>query len=63
MKAWVILSHLGSPFLPLTIWKKKNLCGSLCVLPEYFGEKKHPPPDYSCKSHDHDHQWADLVMA
>ncbi len=37
-------------------------CGSLCNFLEYFRKKK-LPTDYSCKSHDHDHQWADLVMA
>ncbi len=37
-------------------------CGSLCGLLEYFLEKK-LLPDYPCKSHDHDHQWADLVIA
>ncbi len=44
----------------LFIWKKKN-CVSLWRLLEYFYKKK-LPPDYQCKSHDYDHQWADLVM-
>ncbi len=34
---------------------------ALCCLLEYFHEKN-LPPDYPCKSHDHDHQWADLFM-
>ncbi len=64
MKALVILSHLWSPYLPLSClcMEKMNFCGSLCSLLEYFHEKL-LPPDYPCKSHDHDHQWADLVMA
>ncbi len=63
MKALVILSHSWSPMPPHTVdMEKKNFCGYLCHLMEYFREKK-IPPDYPCKSHDHDHQWADLVMA
>ncbi len=66
MKALVILSHWWSPFLPLTcLYGKMNFCGSLCGLLDYFLEKK-LLPDYPCKSHDshdHDHQWADFVMA
>ncbi len=46
----------------LFILKKRFFIGSLCGLLEYFCEKK-LPQDYPCKSHDHDHQWADLVMA
>ncbi len=45
----------------LFIWKN-NFCVSLCGLLEYFLEKK-LPSDYPCKSHDHDYQWAVLVMA
>ncbi len=41
MKAWVILSHSWSSFLPLTCGKM-NFCGSLCGLLEYFLEKKTP---------------------
>ncbi len=33
-----------------------NFCGSLCA------EKK-LPTYYPFKSHDHDHQWADLILA
>ncbi len=62
MKALVILHHSWSPFLPLTCLYGKNICGSLCSLLEYFLEKK-LLPDYPCKSHDHGHQWAALVMA
>ncbi len=29
----------------------------------FSSEKAPRPPDYPCKLHDHDHQWADLVMA
>ncbi len=39
-----------------------NFCGSLFGLLEYFCEEK-LSPEYPCKSHDHDHQWADFVMA
>ncbi len=63
MKTLVILSYSWSPFLPLTCLYGKNelLWGS--VQPsEVFSREKHSP-DYPCKSHDHDHQWADLVMA
>ncbi len=39
-----------------------NFCGSLWGLLEYFCKKK-LPSDYPIKSHDHDHQWAVLVIA
>ncbi len=57
MKALVILIHSWSPFLLLTC-----LCGSLCSILEYFLENQ-LVPDYPCKSHDYDQQWADYVMA
>ncbi len=41
--------HLSHLFIYMG---KMNFCGLLCVL-----------LDYPCQSHDHDHQWADLVMA
>ncbi len=55
--------HWLSPFLAfICLYGKMNFCGSLCGLLEYLFEKElllcNP-----CKSHDHDHQWADLVMA
>ncbi len=56
MKALVILfSHL------LVYIDKINFWASLCGLLEYFHKNK-LLTDYPCKSHDHDHQWADLVM-
>ncbi len=62
MKAFVILSHSWSPFLLLNcLYGKNNFCWSLCSLLEYFCDKK-LPPDYPCKSQDHNHQWADLFM-
>ncbi len=64
MKALVTLNHSWSPFLPLicSYGKNMNFCGFLCGLLEYFHDKKTPPRS-PCKSHNHDHQWADLVMA
>ncbi len=59
---YVIYNHHFSHLL--VYMEKMNLCGSLCMcgLLEYFCEKK-LRSDYQCKSHDHDHQWVDLVMA
>ncbi len=63
MKALAILSYSWSPFLPLTcLYGKMNFCGYLCGLLYYFLEKQ-LSSDYPCKSYDHDHQWAVLVMA
>ncbi len=60
MKALVILHHHFSHLLVnMEIIK---FCGYLCGLLEYCHKKK-LPPDYPCKSHVHDHQLADLVMA
>ncbi len=56
---WVIHDHHFSHVL--VCMEKMNFCGSLCSLLEYFIEKR-ILPDYLCKSHDHDHQWADFVM-
>ncbi len=57
MKALVILRHSWSPFLPLTcLYGKNEPLGGLLM---YFLEKK-LLTDYLGKSHDHDHQWADL---
>ncbi len=56
-----IKSHNMETFLPLTcLYAKNNFCP--WGLLEYFLEIK-LLPDYPCKSHDHDHQWVDLVMA
>ncbi len=65
MKAFVILNHSRSPFLSLTllIWGKINFCESLSDLLEYFLDIQKLPPDHPFKSHDWDHQWADLVVA
>ncbi len=59
MKALVIHDHHFSHLLVYI--KNINFCGYLCSILEYFQEKK-TPPDHPCKSHDHDYQWADLVM-
>ncbi len=64
MKVLVILSQSWSPFLPLTCsygkkWTVMGLCAALWSI---FLRKK-LLSDYTCKSHDHDHQWAYLVMA
>ncbi len=41
MKALIILSHSWSPILSLLIYmEKKNFCGAMCALLEYFREKK-----------------------
>ncbi len=62
MKALVILSNSWSPFLPLTCLygKKLTFVGLCTAFWSIFWEKL--PSDYPCKSHDHDHQWAVLVM-
>ncbi len=63
MKALIILSYSWSPFLKHTcLYGKVNFYGSLCSLLKYFLENK-LPSCYLCKSHDHDQQWADFVMA
>ncbi len=64
MKALDILSHLRSPFPPLTCLYGKNdffmgLSAAICSILM----RTKIPTDYPCKSPDHDHQWADLVMA
>ncbi len=60
MKALVILSHSWSLFSHLLVYKEQiNFSGSLYGLLEYFPEKKNS----SQIIHDHDHHWADLVMA
>ncbi len=65
MKAFVILSHSWSPFLSLTyLYGKKWTFVGLCVAFWCIILRKNSP--YICiymQSHDHDHQWADLVMA
>ncbi len=59
MKALVILNHSWSPFLPLTcLYGKNELLWSFGVF--LRGKLL---PDHPCKSHDHNHQWADLMMA
>ncbi len=63
MKALVILSHWWSPFLPLTSLYGKNELLWVYVWPSEVFSWEKLLPDYPCKSHDHDHQWADLVMA
>ncbi len=63
MKALVILSHSWSPFLPLTcLYGKNELFGVSVWTSGVFSWEK-LLPDYPFKSHDHDYQWADLVMA
>ncbi len=56
---YVIHNHHFSYLL--VYMEKMNFCGCLCGLLEYFRETK-IPTDYICKSHDHDHQWANLFM-
>ncbi len=53
------LYHFSHLFLYM---QKMNFYKSLRSLLMYFLEIK-LLPDYICKSHDHDHQWADFVMA
>ncbi len=61
-KHWSFLVIRDHHFSHLLVYMEKiNFCDSLCILLEYFHEKK-CPPDYPCKSHDHAHQWAYLVM-
>ncbi len=63
MKALVILSHSWSQFLPLIVYmEKKTLVGLYAAFWGIFLRKK-LLSDYPCKSHDHDPQWAVLVMA
>ncbi len=63
MKALVILSHSWSPFLPLTcLYGNKWSFVGLCVAFWSIFLQKKLLPDDPCKSHDHDHQWADFVM-
>ncbi len=64
MKALVILSHSWSPFLPPTCLRGiiERLWVSVWPSGFIFVRKK-LPSDYPCKSHDHAHQWAVLVMA
>ncbi len=52
MKAWGILSHSLSHFAHLFVYMETM---------NFSWEKT--PTDYPCKPLDHDHQWADLVMA
>ncbi len=44
--------------ITISYWKKLTFV----VLYVAFCRKKKLPSDYPGKSHDHDHQWADLVM-
>ncbi len=46
----------------LFIGEKGTFVGLCAAFWSVFVRKK-LPPDYPCKSHVHDHQWADLVMA
>ncbi len=46
----------------LFIWKKWTFVGLYVAFWSIF-VRKNSPPDYPYKSHDHDHQWADFVMA
>ncbi len=64
MKAVVILNHSWSPFLPLTSYygKQRTFVGLCADFWSIFLRKK-LPLDHPCKWYDHDHQWADLVMA
>ncbi len=63
MKALVIPSRSWSQFLSLTCLYGKNepLWVFVCSFGVFSREKK-LPPDYPCKSHDHDHQWTGLIM-
>ncbi len=66
MKALVILNYSSdswSPFLPLTCLYGKNELLCVYVQPSGVFSWEKNPPDYPCKSYDHDHQWADLVIA
>ncbi len=64
MKALVFVSHSWSPILPLTCLYGKKWTLINCVWPSgVFSWEKKLPSDCPCKSHDHDHQWAVLVMA
>ncbi len=61
------LSHSWSPFLPLIptysfIWKNEHSVGLCAAFWSIFLRNK-LHPEYSCQTRDHDHQWADLVMA
>ncbi len=47
---------------PFHLYEKKELLW-VSVQPYRVFSQEQTPPDYPCKSYDHDHQWADLVMA
>ncbi len=63
MKVLVIICHSWSQFLPLTCLYGKNELLWVSVQPSggIFLRKK-LSSDYPCKSHDHDHQSAVLVI-
>ncbi len=63
MKALVFLSHSWSPILPLVYMEKKWNCMGLCAAFWSIFLRKKLLPDYLCKSHDHDLQWSDFIMA
>ncbi len=64
MKSLVILSHSWSPFLQRTCLYGKYELLQVSMRPSgVFSREKKLSSDYPCKSHDHDHHWAVLVMA
>ncbi len=63
MKALIILGHSGSPFLPLIYLCGKNELFWVSVWPSGVFALEKTPSRLPMQSHDHDHQWADLVMA
>ncbi len=63
MKALAILNHSWSPLQSLICWYGTNEILWVSVQPSGAFSWQKLPPDYPSKSHDHDHQWTDLVMA
>ncbi len=62
MKHWSFYVIHDQHFSHLLVYMEKMNFVGLCVILEYFRKKK-THLNYLCKLHDHDHQWADLVMA
>ncbi len=63
MKELAILSNSWSPFLTLTCKYGKYELLWVSVWSSGVFSREKIPPDHPCKSLDHDHHWADLVMA
>ncbi len=66
---YIIWKHCHSKSFMITIspsylfiWKKWTFVGLCAAFWSIFLRKK-LLLDYPCKSHDHDHQWSDLVLA